>query len=156
MPTGVFEHKKQDLAERFWSKVNCNSDDQCWEWKASKSLSGYGYITINRKHWMAHRLAYELEVGEIPKDKELHHKCQNTSCVNPYHLTALSMVSHNLLGNSFSAVNARKKNCIHGHPFNQDNTYVDKEGQRHCRECHKIEEHNRYHRNRQRLIAKRR
>src|SRR5229473_2134275 len=36
--------------------------------------------------------------------------------------------------------NLEKKTCIHGHPYSHANVYVDKEGRRHCRTCHRQRE----------------
>lgn len=40
-----------------------------------------------------------------------------------------------LRGNSLSAINARKKECKYGHPFDATNTYLMKDGHRACKEC---------------------
>jgi hypothetical protein len=34
--------------------------------------------------------------------------------------------------------NAQKQECIRGHEFTEDNTYISKEGVRSCRECNRI------------------
>ena len=30
--------------ERFWSKVDIKSEEECWEWKDSLHRDGYGYL----------------------------------------------------------------------------------------------------------------
>lgn len=37
--------------------------------------------------------------------------------------------------------NLKKKTCIHGHPYTAKNVYVDNEGSRHCRICHRLREY---------------
>jgi hypothetical protein len=36
--------------------------------------------------------------------------------------------------------NTRKTHCLRGHPFDEENTHVDKEGGRSCRACHRERE----------------
>lgn len=79
--------------ERFWSKVSRTDDlDSCWEWKAKTVGNGYGQISIGGRpenggrFIMAHRIAYELELGEIPEGLRVLHTCDNPSCCNPRHL----------------------------------------------------------------------
>ena len=40
---------------------------------------------------------YELRVGDVPPDFHVHHKCENSACVNPRHLVALSPEAHRAL-----------------------------------------------------------
>ena len=73
--------------ERFWQKVNKATTSGCWEWQAGKNRHGYGQCTVGyRKKALAHRYAYELRYGQIPKGAVLDHRCANPSCVNPEHL----------------------------------------------------------------------
>lgn len=74
--------------DRFWSKLDRSGE--CWEWTASLNAKGYGQFFCKRngrsKSFRAHRLAYELSVGEIPSGMSIDHKCHNKSCANPQHL----------------------------------------------------------------------
>jgi hypothetical protein len=72
--------------ERFWSKVDIKSPEECWEWKAGKTLNGYGTFRLSVKHKYAHRLAWELTNGPIPEGMSILHKCDNRGCCNPDHL----------------------------------------------------------------------
>lgn len=81
------------LAERFWEKVDKQGpigpylDTQCWTWKASKNKRGYGLIGIAASRpAKAHRVSWILNLGEIPDNMFVLHRCHNTSCVNPEHL----------------------------------------------------------------------
>jgi len=44
-----------------------------------------------------------------------------------------------LRGNTVGARNAAKTHCLRGHPFNEENTRVDRRG-RVCRQCHREKE----------------
>ncbi len=42
----------------------------------------------------AHRLVYELHNGPIPSGYEIDHRCNQSKCLNPEHLEALSPEDH--------------------------------------------------------------
>lgn len=74
------------LAERFWSRVNIGNCDECWEWQ-SRRIKGYGAFTYRHgKYEYAHRFAYKIVNGTIPRGMGVLHKCDNPPCCNPSHL----------------------------------------------------------------------
>lgn len=77
------------LAERFWPKVDAKGPDECWLWRASLSVSGYGRIGLGGKRGrveIASRVSWELSRGPIPEGLAVLHRCYNPACVNPAHL----------------------------------------------------------------------
>lgn len=75
----------EKFKNRFWSKVT--KTDTCWIWNGAKK-NGYGAFWINERvrAGIAHRLSYEMMIGEITQGMTLDHLCSNRSCVNPSHL----------------------------------------------------------------------
>jgi hypothetical protein len=63
--------------------------DQCWLWGGKKNACGYGVIVsgnISPRAYGAHRVAWELAYGPIPKGKCVCHHCDTPACVRPDHL----------------------------------------------------------------------
>src|SRR5215469_3393240 len=78
------------LAERFAEKVR--QCDGCHEWAGAimkggpRTTGGYGQINVGGRATYAHRVAWELANGPIPKGAQVLHSCDNRRCVNVAHL----------------------------------------------------------------------
>ena len=77
---------------RFMLKVRISANG-CWMWQGGKDEDGYGAFqfsgadyTRKRGKETAHRVAYELFVGEVPKGVNVCHRCDTPSCVSPAHV----------------------------------------------------------------------
>lgn len=132
--------------KRFWSKVAIDNVHLCWEWQASKKGTGYGSFYWDNRQNYAHRASYEIMFGQIPKGLVIDHLCRNHSCVNPYHLEAVTYSENTKRGEIIPPMgqggdkhNHLKIHCAHGHPFNEKNTYrhIQTNGSIHrgCRIC---------------------
>jgi HNH endonuclease len=132
------------LADRVWPKVR--KTDGCWFWFGAHHVLGYGQIQRGRRGQgsaQAHRVVYELVIGAIPAGLELDHLCRQPSCVRPDHLEPVTPAENKRRALSVSNLNAVKATCNQGHPFDDANTYVRKEGHRMCRTCHRERERGR-------------
>ena len=74
--------------ERFWGSVERTAE--CWIWKGSLSVKGYGVFRLKEagksRGRFSHRLSYEMCVGPIPAGMVIDHICHMKACVNPKHL----------------------------------------------------------------------
>lgn len=122
---------------RFWTKVQ--KTDGCWLWMAGKYPEGYGSFWLDGTAVRAHRYAYELLIGPIPKGLTLDHLCRVRHCVNPADLQPVSHRENILRGEGVAATAARQAHCLHGHPYDEANIYHNpkKPTWRQCRACHR-------------------
>lgn len=125
---------------RFWSKVLLGDD--CWEWTAARSRTGYGnfYVGVGRdgrkNYAAAHRVAYQSVVGPIPEGLTLDHLCRNRGCVRPDHLEPVSNRENILRGQGWSGRHARTTHCPQGHEYTPENiVWKDQGTRRNCRQC---------------------
>lgn len=112
----------------------------CLEWCGGLMDNGYGYVRFHGKTVLTHRFMFEQIVGPIPVDLVLDHLCRNKPCGNILHLEVVTDRVNTLRGIGLAALNARKTHCKRGHEFTNENTYVDKYGQRNCRACGRLKQ----------------
>ena len=108
----------------------------CVEWTGHLKRSGYGQVCIEGRHHAVHRLAWEEANGPIPDGMYVCHTCDNPACYNVDHLF-LGTNSDNQRDSASKGRhrNSRKTECPKGHTYDDENTYVDNDGRRHCRAC---------------------
>jgi hypothetical protein len=72
--------------KKFWSHVIQGGPDECWGWTGLSLSHGYGQMLFHNKMWRAHRIAWVLTNGPIPRGLCICHHCDNPICTNPSHL----------------------------------------------------------------------
>lgn len=79
----------KSLGKRFWKRVKKTKG--CWEWQGycARKGKGHGSLSVralSKKPMYAHRVAWILTKGPIPKGKHVLHRCDNPPCCRPGHL----------------------------------------------------------------------
>ena len=138
----------ENIKRRFLTKVN--KTDDCWLWEGRVNPGGMGQFRIAPKskgnqtgcRLDVHKLIYLWFKGPIHNGMEIDHLCRVPTCVNPDHLDPVTHLEN--MHRGVAAVgthHSRKTHCIHGHPFNDENTYWWR-GKRVCRACVAINKQN--------------
>lgn len=119
------------------SRASPEPNSGCWLWTGYCTPNGYGRVCFKGEYSSTHVLSYKTFNGYIPKDADIHHKCEVRSCVNPDHLVAMDHRSHHRYHFLGKAV---KSHCKHGHELTPDNVIVHYRSrndtyERICRTC---------------------
>jgi hypothetical protein len=86
---------------RFWNQVLIGKDDECWPWIGTTNGKDRGSFVYRRDDRVirvkAHRFAYRIAKGKIPKGLLVCHTCDNGLCCNTYRHLFLGTHSDNAL-----------------------------------------------------------
>lgn len=73
------KHTLKDVFEKNVIKTEAG----CYSWKGQLYSNGYTSLTYLKKHYLGHRVAYQLYIGEIPEGMQVNHRCDVRSCTRP-------------------------------------------------------------------------
>lgn len=118
--------------EAFMQRIADTRD--CWLWNTAPQ-NGYAIFHIDNKQYRAHRISYELFIGEIPTGLTLDHLCRVRHCVNPTHLEPVPRGINAQRGDA-GKYQTLRTHCPRGHEYTPKNTYRNK-GKRFCRTCNR-------------------
>lgn len=113
-------------------------EGECLVFYTTVQPNGYGQMWNGRRPEQAHRIAYRIAYGDIPRDTEIDHKCRNRACINPEHLQAITHKQNMHLSETVMGLNHRKTHCIRGHELKGDNLRLEPDGRRQCRACDRV------------------
>ena len=130
------------IAVRFFRHVAATGNAcECWLWSGDTARSGYGRFRVARKLLAAHRVSYEILVGDIPPGLQLDHLCEVRGCVNPWHLEPVTQAENirRAQCGKVTPLDARTPTCRKGHVYDEANTYYIQKSEaavtRRCRAC---------------------
>jgi hypothetical protein len=118
----------------------------CRIFTGATDRAGYGSLTVpeeppcsgylHKGQWrvLAHRLAWSLVHGPIPKGHYICHRCDTPSCINPSHLFLGTPMDNTMDAIAKGRLRPRKDTCLRGH----DNWSGPAGTRRRCLACHRI------------------
>lgn len=138
-----YRHKivEDMLSKRFWNKISTDNNTGCWDWSGYIHESGYGGVCWRGKNRKAHRVFYEVLVGNLPKfipgGLVLDHLCRNRKCCNPMHLELITHkenLNRGIVAEVTRQRHRARTHCKYGHHLDEENTYNYKH-RRICKKC---------------------
>ncbi|MFD8175004.1 HNH endonuclease signature motif containing protein [Streptomyces sp. NPDC059709] len=85
--------------ERFWPQVAAPDENGCTLWTGITYNGEYGRFRIGRHQYVAHRVAWEAYMGDIPEGYTLDHVyawgCRSKLCVWIGHLEPVTQAENN-------------------------------------------------------------
>lgn len=122
-----------------------SSGEGCLLFTGTTNGRGYGYFWDGKKVTLAHRAAWALEKGPIPKNRFVLHRCDVKLCVNVAHLllgtpqdNVDDMLRKGRGRNLLFEKNRAKTHCVHGHRLAGKDLGLKSNGSRYCLACNRI------------------
>jgi hypothetical protein len=127
--------------KRWLAKVMANTvrtESGCLLYTGFLGHTGYGQIAYRGRTNGVHRYVYKLLRGPLETNQHVCHSCDVRNCIEIDHLW-IGDPGLNARDRAAKKRGAweRKTHCPKGHPYDEANTYLTKEGKRNCRTCAK-------------------
>jgi len=90
--------QNSDLSEVL-KRIEIDPATGCHNWLGQRNPKGYGITRFKGGMWQMHRLVWVQLRGPIPKDKQIDHLCNNTSCCNVEHLRVVTPQENSIARN---------------------------------------------------------
>lgn len=105
------EHIPARVARRFWRKAQRQKrlpeiegksfSKPCLVWMGARDQEGYGIFKafpgcmgLKSGIVRVHRMSFWLHRGPFPANAQIHHRCENTSCLEIEHLEIIGISEH--------------------------------------------------------------
>ena len=86
MAKPILPYLTESTVRRFWGKVAKGRKDECWLWKTSITIHGYGQFWLSDMNAGAARVAWVIANQREPGELLVLHCCDVRACCNPAHL----------------------------------------------------------------------
>jgi len=106
--------------QHLWDEKDCGFATPCWVWNGGTDRLGYATF----RKVPSHRFSYITAYGEIAAGLDVDHLCRNPSCVNPYHLEAVTH-RENLRRGKGAKLNLERANAIRARYAKGGITYLE-------------------------------
>jgi hypothetical protein len=137
-----------DYIARFKSRCVI-TESGCWEWQGwtcrfrgiKPGQRGYPQASVRNKSVRLHRWMLETMQRPLVKGEVACHKCDNKPCINPDHLfigTQKDNIRDGMSRGKQQFHPSHYTKCKSGHEFTPENTWICKNGWRHCKACGRI------------------
>ncbi|MGW5154427.1 endonuclease VII domain-containing protein [Nonomuraea wenchangensis] len=109
-------------------KGNVDKDGFPRYYDSARYAAGNNNVLVYVRRWVLEQEGHEMGRRYIAEDI-----CGNRLCVEKTHLVRATYTNSKSM---LAAINARKTECVNGHPFTTENTYIDpSSGRRRCKQC---------------------
>lgn len=140
-------HERDAILAKIRAFSEVNPETGCWDWVRYLNDSGYGEVYWDGDNWTATRLVHTAIHGELSKELDICHSCDNRLCVNPDHLRADSHLNNQLEASAKKRLFGQwKTHCLRGHPLSGDNLRTDTKF-RGCKICDRERQRMSWHTN---------